>query len=208
MTTHRIRSTTGPGARCALLPRPGGGGARADADLRPQLAARGTRLAAAQPRRLPHGARPALSPCSCCATERRRAARLPQRLPPPRLAPPERLGAVRQGDPLPLPRLDLPPRRRADRRARGALDRRPRQVELGLFPARVETLCGLVFVNLDIHAQPLAEQVAGLAGAPRALRHRGAEAERRVAQHAAGELEDRRSTTTTRATTCRSPTPG
>jgi choline monooxygenase len=34
--------------------------------------------------------------------------------------------------------------------------------ELGLFPARVETLCGLVFVNLDVHAQPLAEQVAGL----------------------------------------------
>ncbi len=33
---------------------------------------------------------------------------------------------------------------------------------LGLFPARVETLCGLIFVNLDIHAQPLAEQVAGL----------------------------------------------
>jgi choline monooxygenase len=34
--------------------------------------------------------------------------------------------------------------------------------KLGLFPARVETLCGLVFVNLDVHAQPLAEQVAGL----------------------------------------------
>jgi choline monooxygenase len=34
--------------------------------------------------------------------------------------------------------------------------------QLGLFPARVETLCGLVFVNLDIHARPLAEQVAGL----------------------------------------------
>jgi choline monooxygenase len=33
---------------------------------------------------------------------------------------------------------------------------------LGLFPARVEELCGLVFVNLDIHATPLAEQVAGL----------------------------------------------
>ena len=33
---------------------------------------------------------------------------------------------------------------------------------LGLFPARVETMCGLVFVNLDVHAQPLAEQVAGL----------------------------------------------
>ncbi len=34
--------------------------------------------------------------------------------------------------------------------------------ELGLFPARVETLCGLVFVNLDVHARPLSEQVAGL----------------------------------------------
>ena len=33
---------------------------------------------------------------------------------------------------------------------------------LGLFPASVETMCGLVFVNLDVHAQPLAEQVAGL----------------------------------------------
>jgi choline monooxygenase len=34
--------------------------------------------------------------------------------------------------------------------------------KLGLLPARVETMCGLVFVNLDIHAEPLAEQVAGL----------------------------------------------
>ena len=33
---------------------------------------------------------------------------------------------------------------------------------LGLFPVRVETLGGLVFVNLDVHAQPLAEQVPGL----------------------------------------------
>jgi choline monooxygenase len=33
---------------------------------------------------------------------------------------------------------------------------------LGLFPARVEVMAGLVFVNLDIHATPLAEQVAGL----------------------------------------------
>lgn len=33
---------------------------------------------------------------------------------------------------------------------------------LGLFPARVEVLCGLVFVNLDIHATALAERVAGL----------------------------------------------
>ena len=36
------------------------------------------------------------------------------------------------------------------------------KTQLGLFPARVEALCGLVFVNLDIHARPLAEQVAGL----------------------------------------------
>jgi choline monooxygenase len=33
---------------------------------------------------------------------------------------------------------------------------------LGLFPVRVETLAGLIFVNLDIHAGPLAEQVQGL----------------------------------------------
>jgi len=33
---------------------------------------------------------------------------------------------------------------------------------LGLFPARVEVMCGLVFVNLDIQATPLTEQVAGL----------------------------------------------
>jgi choline monooxygenase len=34
---------------------------------------------------------------------------------------------------------------------------------LGLFPVRVETLAGLIFVNLDVHARPLAEQVPGLA---------------------------------------------
>jgi Rieske 2Fe-2S family protein len=34
--------------------------------------------------------------------------------------------------------------------------------QLGLFGVRVETLAGLVFVNLDPHAPPLAEQVAGL----------------------------------------------
>jgi choline monooxygenase len=33
---------------------------------------------------------------------------------------------------------------------------------LGLLPARVEVLCGLVFVNLDVDATPLAEQVSGL----------------------------------------------
>ncbi|HZN89563.1 MAG TPA: aromatic ring-hydroxylating dioxygenase subunit alpha [Thermoleophilaceae bacterium] len=33
---------------------------------------------------------------------------------------------------------------------------------LGLFPARVEEWCGLVFVNLDAHATPLAELLSGL----------------------------------------------
>jgi Rieske 2Fe-2S family protein len=33
---------------------------------------------------------------------------------------------------------------------------------LGLFPVRAEVLCGLVFVNLDPNASPLAEEVAGL----------------------------------------------
>ena len=33
---------------------------------------------------------------------------------------------------------------------------------LPLFPARVEVLCGLIFVNLDVDARPLADQVAGL----------------------------------------------
>jgi choline monooxygenase len=34
--------------------------------------------------------------------------------------------------------------------------------ELGLFPARIEVMCGLIFVTLDMDAAPLAEQVAGL----------------------------------------------
>jgi choline monooxygenase len=34
--------------------------------------------------------------------------------------------------------------------------------KLGLFPVRVETVCGLVFINLDNDATPLAEQIDGL----------------------------------------------
>jgi choline monooxygenase len=34
---------------------------------------------------------------------------------------------------------------------------------LGLFPVRVETLAGMIFVNLDAHAAPLSETVGGLA---------------------------------------------
>lgn len=36
------------------------------------------------------------------------------------------------------------------------------KAQLGLMPARVETFCGLVFVNLDLDARPLAPQLAGL----------------------------------------------
>ena len=132
-----------------------------------------------------------VQPVLVLRAERRRAAGLPQRLPPPRLAPPERLGAVRQGDPLPLPRLDLPPRRPADRRARGTLDRRPRQERARAVPgARRDALRA----RLREPRHPCAaagRAGGGTSGAPRSLQHRGAEAERRVAQHAAGELEDR-----------------
>ena len=127
MTALRNRSRTGIGARAALLPRPGDRGARGGADLRPQLAARRARAAAAGARRL-HDRERRLAARARDPRRRWRAARLPQRLPPPRLAPAERLRRLRQGDPLPLPRLDLPPRRRADRRARGSLDPRPGQV--------------------------------------------------------------------------------
>ena len=40
--------------------------------------------------------------------------------------------------------------------------------KLGLFPARVETLCGLVFVNLDVHADAAGGAGAGPARAARA----------------------------------------
>jgi Rieske 2Fe-2S family protein len=39
---------------------------------------------------------------------------------------------------------------------------RLKKPELGLFPARVEEMCGLVFVNLDPHATPLAELLGDL----------------------------------------------
>jgi Rieske 2Fe-2S family protein len=36
------------------------------------------------------------------------------------------------------------------------------KAQLGLLPARVETFCGLVFVNLDLDARPLGERLTGL----------------------------------------------
>ena len=72
-------------------------------------------------------ARAGSSRSSSCATSTAAAARLQERLPPPRLAAAERLGPVQGGDPLPLPRLDLQARRVADRRPRGHVVRRAPQ---------------------------------------------------------------------------------
>ena len=47
----------------------------------------------------------------------RRAARLPQRVPPPRRAAPRRQGHLRQADQVPVPRVELRARRRTARRA-------------------------------------------------------------------------------------------
>ena len=63
---------------------------------------------------------------------------------------------------------------------------------LGLFPARIEVMSGLVFVNLDVHAEPLADQVVGL---PERLARYSLDRlapVRRVGGHPALELEDRR----------------
>ena len=66
--------------------------------------------------------------------------------------------------------------------------------KLGLMPARVETLAGFVFVNLDAEAKPLAELTAGARRAARALPDRRARDVRRQGQRRqpARQLEDRR----------------
>ena len=46
--------------------------------------------------------------------------------------------------------------------------------QLGLMPASVEIFHGLVFVNLDPEAAPLAPTLAGLEREARAVRHRAA----------------------------------
>jgi hypothetical protein len=115
------------GAGAAALPRAGDHRARAARDLRAHLAVRRSRLRPRAARLVSHHER--RRPARARRPRPRpRAARVPQRLPPPRLAPAHRLGHVRQGDPLPVPRLDVPPRRHAHRRAGGARDRGPRQV--------------------------------------------------------------------------------
>ncbi len=66
------------------------------------------------------------------------------------------------------------------------------KAQLGLMPARVETFAGLVFVNLDLDAAPLADGLAGLGAAARAVRARAPHALQRVDVQPAGQLEDRR----------------
>ena len=83
-----------------------------------------------------------------------------------------------------------------------------------LFPARVEVFCGLVFANLDPDAEPLAPQLEGIR--PLLERYLSGTLEQfsdyrlhaRRPEGRAGRRTGRSSSTTTsRATTCRSPTP-
>ena len=87
------------------------------------------------------------------------------------------------------------------------------KAKLGLFSARVEVFCGLIFVNLDLEAEPLAPQLEGIR--PLLDRYLGGEMEpfgktasTATTQRRAAATGRSRSTTTSRATTCRSPTPG
>ena len=80
--------------------------------------------------------------------------------------------------------------------------------QLGLFPARVETLAGLVFVNLDVHAPPLAEQFAGLGERLAPYGIEGLVPRPSVQRHASRRTGRSSRTTTSRATTSRSPIPG
>ena len=139
----------------------------------------------------------------------RRAARLPQRLPPPRHPAARGPRRLRQGDPLPLPRLDLPHRRHADRRAGGPRLRRPRQGRTSpLLPARVDDAspasCSSTLDPDARAAAPSALRRAG--GAARALRARAPRALHRVALSASRRTGRSSPTTTSRATTSRSRT--
>ena len=184
-------------------------GARAGRDLRPLVAARratsptSPRQAASSPPR--SGAESVL----VVRGRGRRAARVPQRLPAPRRPAARGPRRLRQGDPLPLPRLDVPHRRVAHRRPRGPRLPRPRQERArACSPARVETFAGLVFVTLDDDLAPLAEHLAGLEANARALRHRADDALLGVASPASRPTGRSSPTTTSRATTSRSPTRG
>ena len=218
-TDHKVRMvpmsaavTAVVGTGEALEPRlyldPARARGRAGADLRTDLAADRPRLGAAaarqlhdRVRRLPAGARGARRPAP--------AARLPQRLPPPRLVPAERLGPVQGRDPLPLPRLDVQVRRHADRRARGPPVRRaPGQVR-----ARADAGAGRGAVRAGVRQPRSATRrrwPSSSATCPRgwsAIGSRTLEPFGLVRRHASPRTGRWWPRTTSRATTSRSPIP-
>ena len=151
----------------------------------------GTGSVSAGPRRRPTAAStssprsPARAPWSCAAP--RRAARLPQRLPPSRLDDPR--GELRQArpDPVPVPRLDLRPRRPAPA---GEAHGRPRRLRARRELARPRPLRDLAGVRVPEPrpgGPPAARHPRGPARPLRALRLRLAPP--RPADHLRGRRE-------------------
>ena len=91
----------------------------------------------------------------------RRAARVPQRLPPSRRRAHRGLRRA-QHDPVPLPRVDVRPRRLAAHRAALGTRARLRQRRVVAAPASVGTWGPFLFVNPDAGAAPLAEHLGDL----------------------------------------------
>ena len=145
----------------SLVHRPGGGRARARADLRPQLAVRRPpRPAAAAGIVLRERRRP--DPDRRHPRPRRGAAGVPERLPPPRLpgGPAARAAATACS-------ARTTPGRTASTAGCGRRRARTRRTgsssdELGLRPASVDTWGPLVFVNPDPDAAPLHETLGSL----------------------------------------------
>ena len=148
------------------------------------------------------------------ARRRRRAAGVPQRLPPPRLRASDRQRSLQEGDPLPLSRLDLRRHRRpAARRARAPRVRRaPGQVG-----TRVDPGPGRGARRVAVR-QPRPRRRAAGPGDGRARRASGAatgfpSSPSSRARRVAGASRPSRRTgrswsrTTSRATTCRSHIP-
>ena len=178
----------------ALLPRPGDRGARAAADLRAHLAARGARVAAPEARAATSPPRPAPSRCWCCAT--RTASCAPSATSAATAARACSSGAGECGKAIRCRyhgwtyRLDgnligVP----EGRAIAGDLDKST----LGLFPARVETLCGLVFVNLDLARRAARRARSATCRSGSSATGSSARAVRPPADgEPAGQLEDRR----------------
>ena len=115
---------------------------------------------------------------------------------------------MRQGDPLPLPRLDLPARRRADRRARGAQHPGPRQVRARAVPG-----AGGDRRRPRVREPRPARRrrwPSRSPACPSAWRRTRSSSSSRTPPTTAPSRPTGRSppTTTSRATTCRSPIPG